>query len=393
MPIDDFRSEIIQCDYDWLMAEPLKTFFSPALVRNLSGDIAKAWPSFPSQAFMRRAAAGLEELELMERARHITRNLAAHLPDEYAKAIGILIQSLGPEIEGDENLGIGMAPFYYLPHVFFVADYGINHFDLSMRAQYAITQRFSAEFSIRHFIAKDPEKTFAYFRKWVKDKNPHVRRLVSEGTRLRLPWARRVEWLDANPQRVIDLLETLKDDPSTMVRRSVANNLNDLTKVHTELAVNVCDTWWKVADGEVREKRRKLLHHALRSLIKSGNRHALGLIGVAQDLGIRISQVQLQPTRVKMGGKLSFSFALTSKRKEPQALLIDYAVHFVKANGSTKPKVFKLRKLTLAPQATENLQATLSFADMTTRRHYPGRHRIALRINGQDHPLAEFDLL
>src|SRR5687767_6701580 len=151
-----------------------------------------------------------------------------------------------------------MAPFFYLPHVLFVAEHGLDHFDVSMRAQYELTKRFSAESSIRPYIARDPERVFATLRTWTTDKNPHVRRLVSEGTRLRLPWAQRVKWLDENPQRVIDLLELLKDDPSTLVRRSVANNLNDLGKVHPELLIETCARWLKRATAE----RRALVEHA-----------------------------------------------------------------------------------------------------------------------------------
>jgi 3-methyladenine DNA glycosylase AlkC len=140
-----------------------------------------------------------------------------------------------PEHATDELVGAGMAPFLYLPHVLFVAQHGLGHFELSMRAQYELTKRFSAEGSIRPYIARDPERTFAVLREWARDSNPHVRRLVSEGTRLRLPWAMRVAWLDRNPQRVLELLELLKDDPTTLVRRSVANNLNDLGKVQPTL--------------------------------------------------------------------------------------------------------------------------------------------------------------
>ena len=220
---------------DRLMAELLKSFFSPAVVRRLAGDIARVRPYFGSRAFIRDGTAGLEELELLDRGRHIARALGAHLPQDYREAIEILLHSLGPEHSTDELISVGMAPFFYLPHVLFVAERGLDHFDLSMRAQYELTKRFSAEFSIRSFIAKDPERTFAVMHGWTTDADAHVRRLVSEGTRLRLPWARRVAWLDDNPERVLELLELLRDDTSTFVRRSVANNLNDLGKVHPQL--------------------------------------------------------------------------------------------------------------------------------------------------------------
>ena len=143
------------------MAEPLKSFFSVALVRSLAADIVRVWPSFPSQAFIRDGTAGIEKLELLDRGKLIARALGAYLPQDYGEAIDILLRSLGPEHDTDELAGVGMAPFSYLPHVLFVAERGLDDFDLSMHAQYELTKRFTAEFSVRAFIAKDPERTFA----------------------------------------------------------------------------------------------------------------------------------------------------------------------------------------------------------------------------------------
>ena len=185
------------------MAEALKTFFSPALVRRLAHSIASVCPSFPSRSFVRRASQGLAELELLERGRHITAALHASLPSSYPEAIEILLRSLGPEHAAEELVGAGMEPFFYLPHTLYVAEHGLEHFELSMRAQYELTKRFTAEGSIRAYIARDPQRTFRTLRSWAEDADAHVRRLVSEGTRLRLPWAVRVPWLDANPERVL----------------------------------------------------------------------------------------------------------------------------------------------------------------------------------------------
>ena len=230
------------------MAEQLKTFFSLALVSRLASDIAHVYPSFDRRGFIKAATAGLEELELLDRGRHIAKALRKYLPDEYPVAVDVLLRSLGAEHATDELVGVGMAPFFYLPHTIFVAEHGLDYFELSMKAQYELTKRFSAEGSIRPYIAKYPDRTIAALREFAGDKNAHVRRLASEGTRLRLPWAMRVSWLDANPERVLELLELLKDDPSTMVRRSVANNLNDLGKVHPALLARTCR---RVVEGRV----------------------------------------------------------------------------------------------------------------------------------------------
>jgi 3-methyladenine DNA glycosylase AlkC len=370
------------------MAEALKSFFSSALVRRLAQSIAGVFPGFPSRAFVGRASRGLDELELLERGRHITAALHACLPPSYPQAIEILLRSLGPEHAAEELVGAGMGPFFYLPHVLFVAEHGLEHHELSMHAQYELTKRFTAEGSIRAYIARDPERTFRTLRAWAGDANAHVRRLVSEGTRLRLPWASRVAWLDANPQRVLELLELLKDDPTTLVRRSVANNLNDLTKVHPELAIDVCRRW----SSPPSPGRQWIVKHALRSLLKRGNPAALATLGVGAVPAVRVSRATLDPLRVKLGGKLRFSFELASSATAAQQLLVDYAVHFVKANGSTRPKVFKLRRLQLGASLRLELAATVSFQNLTTRRHYPGRHRIDVLVNGVPYPLAEFEV-
>ena len=170
------------------MAEALKAFFSPSLVRRLAADLARAHPPFRVNPFVKDACNGLDALELLDRGRHIARALGKHLPAAYPEAIEVLVRSLGPEHATDELLGAGMAPFFYLPHTLFVAGRGLEHFDLSMRAQYELTKRFSAEASIRPYIAQNPERALGFLQSWATDKNPHVRRLVSEGTRLRLPW-------------------------------------------------------------------------------------------------------------------------------------------------------------------------------------------------------------
>src|SRR5262245_56476544 len=283
------------------MADSLKTFFSPALVRRLADDLVRVHPSFPANPFVEAATKGLQRLELLDRGRHISRALARHLPREYPDAIAVLLRSLGPEHESDELIGVGMAPFFYLPHTLFVAAHGLEHFDVSMQAQYELTKRFSAESSIRPFIAKDPERALTWLDRWTGDGNAHVRRLVSEGTRLRLPWAPRVAWLDEHPDRVLTLLERLKDDPTSLVRRSVANNLNDLGKVHPSLLFGTSRSWLRDATTE----RRALVEHALRSAIKRGEPEALRLLGYGRAASISIERARLTPKRVPIGGRVA----------------------------------------------------------------------------------------
>jgi 3-methyladenine DNA glycosylase AlkC len=371
------------------MADSLKTFFSASLVRRLAGDIARVHPEFPARRFTKEACAGLEALELLDRGRHISRALAASLPRDYPQAVGVLVRSLGPEHASDELIGAGMAPFFYLPHLLYVADHGLEHFDISMNAQYEMTKRFSAEASIRPYIARYPDRTLAVLRRWTRDENAHVRRLVSEGTRLRLPWAPRVAWLDAHPERILELLEMLKDDPAALVRRSVANNLNDLGKVHPRLLSRTCKSWLRGAS----EERRALVEHALRSAVKRGEAEALELLGFGSKASFAVEGVRFDPPRVAIGGRVAFDFVLRSTAREAQSLLVDVAVHFVKARGVTAPKVFKLARLELPPRGRIDLRTSFSLAVHTTRKPRPGTHAVDVVVNGAARRAGSFEVV
>jgi 3-methyladenine DNA glycosylase AlkC len=371
------------------MAEPLKTFFSPALVRDIGASLARVWTEFPLDHFVRDASRGLESLELLGRARHIAAALGKHLPPSYEQAISVLLASLGPEHASDELTGAGMAPFFYMPHLIFVAERGMDDFDRSMFAQRELTKRFTAEFSIRPFLERYPDRTLAVLAEWASDPHPHVRRLVSEGTRPRLPWAARVRFLDEHPERVLPLLEKLKDDPTTLVRRSVANHLNDIGKARPELLVETCRRWLVGAPAE----RRALVEHALRSAVKRGVPGALALLGHGGAPEVAVEDVRFEPARVAIGGKVRVSFALRSLAEEEQALLVDLAVHFVKARGQTSAKVFKLSRVRLPAGGRAELSKLVSLAVHTTRTPYAGEHAVEVAVNGARLPAGAFEVV
>ena len=371
------------------MPDQLKTFFSPALVRRLAADLTRIHPSFPERRFIKTACDGLDDLELLDRGRHIARALANNLPPAYPEAVAILLRSLGPEHASDELIGVGMAPFFYLPHTIFVAERGLDDFEVSMHAQYELTKRFSAESSIRAFIHRFPERTMQQLQTWSSDGNAHVRRLVSEGTRLRLPWAPRVPWLDAHPERVLALLDLLKDDPASLVRRSVANNLNDLGKIDPALLMRTCSSWLQGASAE----RRALVEHALRSTVKRGDPEALQLLGYGKKPSVSVDEVRIAPGRVTIGGRVTIDFALHSRSRAAQDLLVDLAVHFVKANGRTSPKVFKVQRVALPARGRAVCSTSVSLAIHTTRKPQPGRHAVAVIINGVTTPIGSFQVV
>lgn len=368
------------------MAEPLKNRYGPEIPRRIAAMISAVYPGFPGDAFVSEALAGYGNLNLMQRGKKIAQALRRHLPADYSRAIRILLASAGPPLEKTD--GHGMEPFLYLPHVCYVAEYGLDHFELSMRAQYELTQRFTAEFSIRPFLERYPDKTLARLRRWARDPNRHVRRLVSEGTRPRLPWATRLRAFQQDPRPVLELLELLKDDPEIYVRRSVANNLNDIGKDHPELLVGTAKRWLKGAP----EPRRRLVRHALRSAVKRCVPGALEALGFGGHAEVSAGNFSIAPRRPRIGDKVNIACELVNESRRQQNVLADLRIHFVKAGGRTSPKVFKLKSVTLAPGGHARLVKTVSLADMTTRRHYPGTHGVELILNGRALALGSFKL-
>jgi 3-methyladenine DNA glycosylase AlkC len=250
----------------------------------LARNITLAFPAFDRKSFERAARKGLKPLAILQRGTHLARAMRGHLPERYEEAIEILIRSLTPPLTQTRDLGLGV--FFYLPHVAFVATYGLDAehndgrdpFEVSMRAQYELTRRFSAEFSIRPFLIRWPERTLARLMEWTRDRDPHVRRLCSEGARPRLPWAVRIPAFIKDPRPALPILEVLKDDADLYVRRSVANHLGDIAKDHPELAFEVCERWLEGAS----EERKWMIRHAVRHPAKKGVKAALRLRRLAR---------------------------------------------------------------------------------------------------------------
>ena len=369
------------------MAEPLKNQYGPDVPRKIAGMIAEVYPDFDTVSFLKDVLDGYENLELKPRAERISEVLHAYLPTDYEEAIRIVIASCGEKLTNSEAFGMG--PFMYLPHIIFVADYGLDHFEASMEAQYELTQRFTAEFSIRAYLEAHQERTLARLREWTKDPSEHVRRLVSEGTRTRLPWASRLKGFQKDPSPVLELLELLKDDPELYVRRSVANNLNDIGKDHPDVLVDTAKRWMVDAS----EERQWLIRHALRSLVKQGHKEALLILGYGDAGNVTLMNGSVMPESPKMGESVQIAFDLKNEEDEKRRYMVDFRVHYIKANGKASPKVFKLKSTTLAGGEVGSFQKKVALKEMTTRKHYPGLHKVDVIINGRIEPLGEFELL
>lgn len=366
------------------MAEALVKQFGAEVPRKIGAMLAAAG-KFDERAFVSTALRGYASLNLMQRAVKIADALQMHLPRDYPKALKLLLASLGP-VQA-HTAGAGMAPFLYLPHTLFVARHGLEHFNLSMQAQYQLTQRFSAEFSIRPFIERYPEQSLKLLAAWARDDSAHVRRLVSEGTRPRLPWASRLRSFQKDPAPVLSLLELLKDDPELYVRRSVANSLNDIGKDHPAVLVGTARRWMQDAD----ENRQWIIRHALRSAVKRADPQALAILGFGGKASVIVDAIDITP-RLRIGEKLLISFSVTNRSRKTQDVLVDFRIHYIKANGASKPKVFKLKQLQLMPGESTQLRKAVSLQEMTTRKHYAGVHVVDLVINGVVQPLGKFEL-
>lgn len=363
-----------------------KHILSPNLVQVMGRNVHHSWPDFDRSAFEQNVIARLDELELKQRSQWISAQLREHLPESYPDAIQILIKSLENELTEADKLG-KYKEFYYMPFADFIGEYGREHFEESMRANYEITQCFTAEFSVRPFIEGYPEKCMAMLHEWAEDENYHVRRLVSEGTRPRLPWSSRLSAFQKDPSPVLELLEKLKADPELYVRRSVANNLNDIAKDNPDVVMETLTRWSKSKD----KGTQWIIKHASRTLIKDGHTDALLLLGFDPKAPLAISDFE-SSKMVDFGTALDFSFTLENTGKAKADFVIDFVIYFKKANGKLAPKVFKLANKTLQAGEKVSFKKSHPIKPITTRVYYPGEQRLVLQVNGIEREAKAFEL-
>lgn len=360
------------------LAPSLKDWFDPPRLRHIAHEVATLHPAFDQKHFLKLALADLDTLSLMQRLRRTTESLHATLPSSYPAALKIL-RALAPRI--NHNF-VGLV----LPD--YVAQYGLQHFDLSLTALKFFTPFSSSEFAIRPFLRQDLPRTLSVMETWSRDDNDHVRRLASEGCRPRLPWSFRLDALIADPAPVLPILQNLRADPSLYVRKSVANHLNDITKDHPAWVLDLLHGWPLAASPHT----TWIARHALRTLIKKGDPRALTLIGASGKAEVKIPRFTITPDNIQVGQKIRLTLHLQSASTTPQRLVVDYALHYVKKSGSTSAKVFKWKELTLAPGETVTLTRQQTIKDFTTRLHHPGHHAIDLLINGTPLAQSSFDL-
>jgi 3-methyladenine DNA glycosylase AlkC len=358
----------------------LKDMYNEQSISTLADAVQREYPAFDRGRFVAGVFdEGWKTRELKERTRHISTILGESLPPDYRTALAILRRVM-PTVR---HLG-----FVTIVFPDFVEAHGLDDWEASIPALEEMTQQMSAEYAIRPFIAHYPERTMARMLRWAQHENPEVRRLASEGCRPRLPWGIRLSALQADPSPILPILEQLKHDESESVRKSVANNLNDISKDNPEVVLDVLRRWQQDSTEEL----DWITRHALRTLIKAGHPGALELLGYPIEPAIAVHNLTVEPEAIPIGGEITLSFDVESLGDEPQNLVIDYVVYSVKADGRLTPKVWKLTKRILQPGEVARIARVHSFAPVTTRTYYPGEHAIEPKINGVLFGRASFTL-
>ncbi|MEO1182201.1 MAG: DNA alkylation repair protein [Cyanobacteria bacterium J06636_28] len=362
--------------------------FNPEKVDYLGTLIAQAWPDFAQDTFHQNVVTVFPTLELKERIAHITDCLYTHLPEDYREALAIILRALPPELDPDKT-DDDFGDFIFAPLSLFVATYGCtsHYLDSSLSALKEITKRFSAEDAIRYFINAFPEETFAFLLDCAEDDNYHVRRWASEGTRAKLPWSQK---LTIDYKKPLPILEALFADKTRYVTRSVANHLNDISKIDPDLVINMLQQWM-TSQRQTDQEMAFITQHALRTLIKQGNQEALALLGFGAKPDITITNFGTRTPEVRLGSAFEFSLDICSNKS--QHLLVDYVMHFASNGKKRTQKVFKLKQLELKAGEVITLKKRHPMRLMTTRRLLLGEHQIVLQVNGQAFGSLSFDLI
>jgi len=367
------------------MAELFKNIYNEKFISEFSSILSKTVQDFDSGAFTKFIFnRSWKQLALKERMRHISHALNAHITTEFEGQVAVLLHSI-VEMQriGRRETSI---EFMFLPD--FIEVYGIDHYDISTKAFEKITQFTSCEFAVRPFILKYPTQMIAQMHRWSTHSNAAVRRLATEGCRPRLPWAMAIPFLKKDPTAILPILDLLKNDSSESVRRSVANNLNDISKDNPSIVFDLA-TKWKGAS----EETDWLVKHGCRTLLKQGSAPVMQLFGFGTVDKITIQQFKIHTPKVKIGTALTFSFLLNNTADIPLKLRLEYGLYYQKANKSLAKKVFKISEKQYSENSVTAITRNQSFKIITTRKFHLGKHQVSLIINGQEFSSLDFELV
>lgn len=357
------------------------TFFNPELIYDLASRFSAVYPSFREKAFADNVLNETwDKLELKARMRHITVNLGNCLPDDYEQALAVTDRVVAGYPAGHNDPALMCFPD-------FVEVYGQDerYWDLSISALERYTPLSTAEFAVRPFIIKNEERMMRQMAVWATHDNEHIRRLASEGCRPALPWGQALPCFKKDPSPILTVLELLKTDPSLYVRKSVANNLNDISKTHPALVTRIASDWY----GKD-EYTDWIVKHGCRTLLKKGDQETLGIFGYNDTGSVAVAGFALSAAAVAIGEDISFSFIVSAS--ETTNVRLEYAIDYVKANGRRSRKIFRISKTSLNANLQKSYTKSHSFADLSTRKHYPGIHSVTLIANGIERGSLDFEL-
>jgi 3-methyladenine DNA glycosylase AlkC len=363
------------------MPEPLKNVYNPAFFKTFTAAVRAVLPGFNAAGFTKKLyAGGWEEKELKQRMRHIAATLQQQLPGSYPEQVQLILNIVEKlESEGTK----GGFEYMFLPD--FVEQFGTDDWQTSLYAMERITQFASCEFAIRPFLLKHQNEVMERMLAWSKHTHPYVRRFSSEGCRPRLPWAMAIPQLKKDPSPIFPILGSLKGDESLFVRKSVANNLNDIAKDHPDMVAEVVKNWKGVS-----AETDWVIRHGCRTLLKKAHPSTYALFNLQNAADCELSNLTLSKNRLAIGERLRFSFDLKTGEK-PAKLRLEYAVYYAKANGKRSRKIFQLAEKAFPAGQTISFQKEQRFQNFTTRKHYPGKHKLAILVNGRE--LAEKEFL
>ncbi len=363
--------------------------FNQTKVHYLASLFKATDPHFKAVQFEKMVMKDLLNLELKERIVHIATHLEDFLATDFETLSEQILNAL-PEPLDPAKTDDDFGDFIFAPLGELIVRNGLQkkYVAKSLLTIKELTKRFSMEFAVRYFINEFPKETMKELTVWSTDDNYHVRRLVSEGTRALLPWAGRLHSISY--QDPLPFLTTLHTDKTRYVTRSVANHMNDIAKKDPKLVVDTLKEWQQLSVQDPKELDW-MISHSLRTLIKQGDRGALVVLGFNPNPKIVVSEIALESKTVSPGEALEFSFTITAEKDE--RLVIDYVVDFVKASGSTAPKVFKLKQVAIKKGETIQINKCHPFRkNTTTFTFYSGTHSVTLQINGVQHTSSVFEL-
>lgn len=362
----------------------IKDIYNKAFYERLAASLESVVPNFNSGGFMKAIlSAAFYQMEWKERVQHTTKVLHDFMPKNFAestKLMELIVEQLRADGFGEQGL-----VFMFLPD--YIATYGLDDFENAVRALEFLTQFISAEFAVRPFLLKYGDLMMAEMLRMSTHSNHHVRRFASEGSRPRLPWGAAIPALKKDPTLILPILENLKNDSSEYVRRSIANNLNDITKDNPHVVISIAKKW----KGSGKETDA-IIKHACRSLLKSGHPEILSFYGLDAS-NLSVIDFKIETPKIKIGGEVEFSFLLKNEDKIERYIRLEYTLYYLKNNGALAGKVFKISEKSYPAGAEVKIKRKQSFKLITTRKFYAGHHKLAIMVNGLQTEIGDFELL